>query len=277
VTSGDASDVVTATGRFGTAPTVDFPTPVITKKLERTELIAGTGPTLAAGDVVVLQYTLLDGATGKVVAASDYTTAGKLATLGDTVPTAVTTGLECATVGSRVAIATDAEGAGQDPSQTTDSFVFVVDILKAFSGKAYGVPQIPQAGMPSIVTAPSGAPGITVPKEDPPTALQVNVLREAQGEVVKAGDHVVVKYTAALWSDSSVFDSTWRDGPAKILTLTASDSVPKGLVTGLVGRHVGSQVLIVIPPDEGYGANGSNGVPSGSTLVYVVDLLGLVG
>lgn len=275
VASGDASAVVTATGKLGAIPTVNFPTPIVTKKLERSNLISGTGHALAAGDVAVIKYTLLSGTTGQVVSQGDYTGPGQLVTLGKSPTPAVTVGLECATVGSRVAIATTAAGAGQDPNKVSDSFVFVVDVLKAFPAKAYGTPQIPQAGMPSVVTAPNGAPGITLLKEDPPSSLRVNVLQEANGKKLVKDEHVVVKYTAILWSDSSVFDSTWKDGQAKVVTLTASDTVTKGFVRGLVGQRVGSQVLIVIPPAEGFGANGSNGVPPGSTLVYVVDILGL--
>lgn len=275
--SGDASSVVTAEGALGTKPAVDFPTPVVTKKTERTELIAGSGPTLADGDVAVIKYTLLDGSSGDVVAQGDYSSPGVIVTLGDSPTPSVTKGLECATVGSRVAIATTAKGAGQDPTKTSDSYVFVIDIMKAFPGKAYGVPQIPQAGMPSVVTAPNGAPGVTVLKEAPPSKLTVNVLRAADGKKLKAGDHVVVKYTALLWSDSSVFDSTWTKGQASIVTLTASDNVTKGFVDGLVGQHVGSQVLIVVPPKDGYGSAGSAGVPSDSTLIYVVDILGVAG
>jgi peptidylprolyl isomerase len=131
--------------------------------------------------------------------------------------------------------------------------------------------------MPAVVTAPSGAPGITIPKQDPPSKLAVNVLQAGHGETLEADDHVVVKYTAVLWSDSSVFDSTWTGGQAKIVTLTKSDTVTEGLVKGLVGQKIGSQVLIVVPPSQGFGDAGSNGVPPGSTLVYVVDLLGLAG
>ena len=277
IAAGDASNVVTATGKLGTAPDVDFPTPVVTKKTERSVLIEGTGPTLAEGDVAVFKYSLYNGSTGEKVASGDYSGPGTIVTLGDSPTAAVTVGLECTTVGSRVAIATDAAGAGQDAAQTNESFVFVVDILKAFPGKAYGVPQIPQAGMPSVVTAPGGAPGITMLKEDPPTSLRVNVLREASGARLKAGEHVVVKYTAVLWSDNSVFDSTWTGGQARIVTLTKSDTVTAGFVKGLIGQRIGSQVLIVAPPAEGYGSAGSSGVPSGSTLVYVVDILGLAG
>ncbi len=277
VSAGDASAFITADGAFGTKPTVDFPTPIVTKRTERSTLTPGDGAELREGDVAVFQYTLLNGTTGDVLSQSDYTGPGTIVTLGDSQTPSVTVGLECSTVGSRVAIATTAAGAGQGGSGSTDAFVFVIDVLDSFHGKANGAAQIPQAGMPSVVTAPNGAPGITIPKEDAPSALTVNVLQAGTGEKVTAGDHVVVKYTAVLWSDSSVFDSTWTDGQAKIVELTASDTVTKGFVEGLIGQRTGSQVLIVAPPADGYGDAGSNNVPSGSTLVYVVDLLGLAG
>lgn len=277
VAAGDASALVSATGRFGTAPAIDFPTPVIAKKTERSTLITGEGEQLHDGDVAVFQYTLLNGSTGAILDRSDYSGLGAIVTLGDSPTPSVTVGLECTTVGSRVAIATSAAGAGQANSGATDSYVFVVDVLDVFPGKAEGAAQIPQAGMPAVVTAPNGAPGITVPKAEAPSTLTVNVLQAGTGKRVEADDHVIVKYTAVLWSDSSVFDSTWTGGQAKIVALTASDSVTEGFVTGLVGQQVGSQVLIVVPPAQGYGDAGRSGVPSGSTLVYVVDLLGLAG
>ena len=277
ITSGPASSVVTATGEFGNTPTINFPTPIVTKKVERSELITGTGPELAEGDVVVMKYTLLNGTTGEIAAQGNYSDLGVIVTLGDSPTPSVTKGLECANVGSRVAIATNAADAGQDPTKTEDSFVFVVDIVDAFPGKAYGAPQMPQAGMPSVVTAPDGTPGVTVPKQDPPSTLAVNVLQEADGEKLKAGEHAVVKFTGFLWSDSSVFTSTWTEGQAKIVTLAPSDTVTKGFVDGLTGQRVGSQVLIVVPPEDGFGSTGSTGVPPGSTLIYVVDILGHVG
>lgn len=277
VSAGDASAVVTANGTFGAKPTVDFPTPVVTKKTERSTLIAGDGDELREGDIAVFKYTLLNGSNGEVLSQSDYAGLGTIVTLGDSATPSVTIGLECSTVGSRVAIATTAAGAGQGSSGSTDSFVFVVDVLDAFQGKAGGAAQVPQAGMPAVVTAPNGAPGITVPKKDAPSSLVVNVLQAGDGEKVGAGDPVIVKYTAVLWSDSSVFDSTWTEGQATIVALTSSDTVTEGFVTGLVGQRVGSQVLIVVPPAQGFGDAGSNGVPPGSTLVYVVDLLGLAG
>ncbi len=277
VRSGDASNVITAEGGFGTQPVVDFPTPIKTKSLERSELAAGDGVTLAEGDVAIVKFMVLNGDTGELVGQGDYNGPGQMVTLGASSIKAVSVGLQCATVGSRVAIVSDAADAGQDASTVSNTFVFVIDVVNAFPSKAWGTPQIPQAGMPAVVTAPDGTPGITVPRQDPPADLTVNVLQEAPGPKVKEGDRVVVKYTAFLWSDSSVFDSTWTAGQAKIITLSESDTVTKGLVTGLVGQPIGSPVLIVVPPALGYGTAGSRGVPPESTLIYVVDILGVDG
>ena len=277
VQSGNASDVVTATGAFGSQPTVSFPTPIVTKNIERTELLPGDGPAVSEGDVVVIKYTAYNGATGEIAGQGDYSGPGQALTLGKSTNETGSVGLECATVGSRVVIASNAATAGQDPAKFPDALVFVIDIVDAFPGKAWGTPQIPQAGMPAVVTAPNGAPGVTIPKQDPPSTLAVNVLREATGKKLKDGDHVVVKYTALVWSDSSVFDSTWTKGQAKIVTLAESDAETEGFVKGLIGQPVGSQVLIVVPPSLGYGSAGSSGVPADSTLVYVVDILGVDG
>jgi peptidylprolyl isomerase len=47
------------------------------------------------------------------------------------------------------------------------------------------------------------------------------------------------------------------------------------LVRALVGQKVGSQFIAIIPPGMAYGAAGSQTVPGNSTLVYVVDVLGI--
>ena len=47
----------------------------------------------------------------------------------------------------------------------------------------------------------------------------------------------------------------------------------QGWKDGLIGQTVGSQVLLVIPPDKGYGNKASGSIPANSTLVFVVDIL----
>ena len=41
------------------------------------------------------------------------------------------------------------------------------------------------------------------------------------------------------------------------------------------GLKRGSRVMIIAPPEEGYGDQGRPGIPANSTLVFVVDVLGV--
>ena len=51
-----------------------------------------------------------------------------------------------------------------------------------------------------------------------------------------------------------------------------------GWDTGLVGTSVGDRVLLVIPPELGYGEQGSpGGIPGGATLIFKVELIGIEG
>ena len=269
VTGGSASATVDAPGDFGTAPEVSFPTPLITKSIERTELIVGEGEPLEYGQPVILEATILNGTDAAVLQQTAYAPeGGSLFTIGDTGLPALGAGLGCTTEGSRVAIVASAEdsAANDSPPATSDSIVYVVDVVRAFPARADGTAQLAVAGMPSVVTAPDGTPGITIPSEPAPTEARVALLRLGDGDEIREGDQVVAKLTAVDWDDESVVQSTWPTGSAAIVDL-AGDSVSDGLKDAITGQTIGSQVLAVIPPEEG---------TDGATLIYVVDILGTV-
>ena len=48
-----------------------------------------------------------------------------------------------------------------------------------------------------------------------------------------------------------------------------------GWDTGLAGQTVGSRVMLVIPPKDGFGSTGSSqgGITGTDTLVFVVDII----
>ena len=81
-----------------------------------------------------------------------------------------------------------------------------------------------------------------------------------------------------LWDDNSVFDSTWEKGaPASFVVSDGSDSqVIPGFSEAIIGQKVGSQIGVVVPPAEGYGDQEQTGIPAGSTLFFVIDILGVV-
>ena len=89
------------------------------------------------------------------------------------------------------------------------------------------------------------------------------------------GDVVVVHYHGVNWNTGEVFDSSWSRGePSSFPT----EGVIPGFRDGLVDQTVGSRVIIVIPPELGYGPSGGTGdgsIGAEDTIVFVVDILGV--
>ena len=274
---GKASQLITVTGDFGSAPTVDIPTPLKAKQTERTVVTEGDGTVIDGDQLVKMSFALYNGTTGEAIEQAAYTDPAVY--LPSQLLPGMTESLQCATVGSRIAVAMpSADAFGADGAAAglgeDDSIIMVADITDAFLAKANGADRpIVEPGFPSVVTAADGTPGLTIPKSDPPTDLKVAVLKEGDGDEVTTSNSMVVHYTGVLWKERTVFDSSWEKGVPTVFT---ADAIVPGLATALVGQKVGSQVLVVIPPKLAYGDQASGAVPAGSTLVFVVDILGTI-
>jgi peptidylprolyl isomerase len=137
--------------------------------------------------------------------------------------------------------------------------------------RAEGTEVAPVEGLPVVTLDDTGKPSISFEGAVKPSALVAQPLIEGEGDVVEVGDSITIHYTGWLW-DGEQFDSSWDAGSPATFTL-AEGSLISGWVQGLAGQTVGSQVLLVIPPELGYGEAGSGTIPGGSTLVFVVDIL----
>jgi hypothetical protein len=278
VSSGDASDLVSVTGDFGSVPSVDFPTPLKTDDTQRSEIIEGSGPGLVEGQQAQLELSIFDAATGEVIQASAYDAESTrtFPIVPDQLGTALAEGLLCAQVGSRLTVVTP-PGLENSGVNTADSVVFVVDVVKAYLTRADGAAQLPVAGLPAVVLAEDGTPGITVPAGEPPTELEVGVLKKGDGAEVTQGSQAMIHFTGLTWEDESVFGSTWADGtPGPVLVdENAAEGGLPGLSQALIGQTVGSQIVAVIPPELAYGEAGTAQIPPNSTVVVVVDILGV--
>ena len=269
-TPGDASELVTATGPFDSAPNVDFPTPLKTDGLEVSVISKGDGRVVRNTDIVTFHYTQLDADTGDVIADTAAFTSGvddedNLKAL-----------FQCLTVGSRVVATLPA------PANEDITAVLVIDIDTAYTSKATGRIEIPQQGMPSVVTAPDGRPGVTILDEDPPAALKYSTLITGDGKKVKDGDALLVQYSAFDWDSGEVISTTWGqdDNSLRRIVLSKFDAnsgegISAGALTALSGKTVGSQVLVVMPPSTYEGGSDITGA-SGATIVVVYDILGIV-
>jgi peptidylprolyl isomerase len=129
----------------------------------------------------------------------------------------------------------------------------------------------PAGATTDLATKPAVAPG-TAPA---PTELQYADIVEGDGDEAQTGDQVTVKYVGAIYETGEEFDSSWSRGPEETFPFgICRQGVVIGFSVGPTGMKVGGRRQIVIPPDLGYGAEGSPpAIPPNSTLVFVVDLV----
>lgn len=125
--------------------------------------------------------------------------------------------------------------------------------------------------LPQITRDASGAPAIDFAGATKPEGLEVEVLEAGTGPAVVEGQQITVHYTGWLW-DGGVFDSSWSRGDTISFGISRG-SLIEGWVDGLVGQPVGSKVLLVVPPEKGYGQRSMGPIPGGSTLVFAVDIV----
>ena len=283
-TSADTYTSVTAAGAFGKAPTVTIPAKAGSGALYTKTLIQGTGPKLTSSQSLLGNFVLYDwsGKTHKLIG-STYTDGVPTLFTGSLLP-GLETALEGQQVGSRVlavippADAFGTAGNSQIGVGPKDTVVFVVDMVKSFSNTA-GVPgaQTSNGGgtLPTVKAGAAGkGPTITIPSTAAPKTLQVKTLIKGTGPVVKKGQYLVVQYTGVNYRTKKVFDSSWSRS-APFATVIGEGQVIPGWDTGLVGQTVGSRVLLVVPPADGYGKTGSSaaGIKGTDTLVFAVDII----
>jgi FKBP-type peptidyl-prolyl cis-trans isomerase len=274
---------VTVTGDAGQKPTVTFSKPYSVKSSQHRQLVAGTGDKLVKGAKVTFDYVVVDGRTGAEIESTyGQSTPGVVLDVKQTVPGLVK-GLVGKSVGGRELIAiAPKEGlarsvASQNPAvKKGDTMLFVVDVkeIREVLKRAKGTAVPAAAGLPTVKLASNGKPTIKVPKAAAPTELVVQPLIKGDGPAVVAGQTVTVQYTGVIWDTNKKFDSSWDRGSSTDFPIGVGQVIA-GWDEGLVGQTVGSQVLLVVPPDKGYGSGGqpSGGIKGTDTLVFVVDIL----
>jgi peptidylprolyl isomerase len=122
----------------------------------------------------------------------------------------------------------------------------------------------------------STAPEIELePTDEAPAELVVEDIVVGDGTEAVAGSTVEVQYNGVLPNDEE-FDSSWETGQPLEFALGSGMVIP-GWDEGVAGMLVGGRRALVIPPNLAYGPSGSPPViPANATLVFVVDLVGVV-
>lgn len=278
---GDLASVEVLPGD-GSAPRLRFPVPFSVTTTRRRVLRAGDGAPVTAGQRIDVRYVGVNGTDGQEFdSAWDSTPRSFLLDREQNLPGLVT-GLIGTRVGSRVLVAVPPRegfglhGSTSDGIGPSDTLVVVVDLLSARSplARATGTPVPAGSGLPTVARGPSGRPAVTVPAVPAPTSLVSRPLLLGTGPVVRAGNTVTVHYTGVVWDGGRRFDSSWDRGRPETFTI-GTGSVIDGWDDGLTGRRVGSQILLVVPPRQGFGPRGRPEVhvTGSDTLVFVVDIL----
>jgi FKBP-type peptidyl-prolyl cis-trans isomerase len=276
--TGNALNNLKVTGSFGSKPTIDFPSALSSKKIETKVISEGSGPAIVGEQFVRFDYTVLNGTTKQVIGASKYdSTGGEAQFIKSGTSVDICHGLSGVKQGSRVAIVIPAGVAtSTDTAQLkkTDSVLFVMDIQKVYLQTTSGAIHATDSGMPTVVFAPNGTPGVTIPKTAAPTSFKLNTLLDGAGETVALGDTVTLNYSGFLWETGDMFDSSWSNGKPVQFQITNGGLIP-GFVKALVGAKLGSKVVAVLPPELGYGTQGNGTIPANATLVFVIEVLGI--
>ena len=132
----------------------------------------------------------------------------------------------------------------------------------------------PSTTLPVVTGAFGADPLISLPAKKPPGGLEVRTLSEGPGPVVRPGDYVLFDVAAKVWAGDRLVLDTFANHQPQGLPL------PAGLPAWrhLAGQRVGSRVLEVVPPRDGFGrrGNASVNVTGTDTLVFVFDILAAV-
>ena len=268
-------DKVSVTGSYGKEPKVKVDSPWAIDKIRTKVLEPGKGPVIGEGQSVEVNYYGVNGRTGKKFDES-FTRGQPVAfSLAQVVP-GFSKGLVGQRQGSRVLIAMPGkdgyDAAGGSPQagiQVGDTLIFVVDLVDVQLAGPEGTAVQSKAGLPTVADK-GGRPEITIPESAPPTTLEVQPLIKGKGKKVGANDVLTFNYVWVRWSDGKVLEESYGGQPA---SAELSGLLP-GMVKGLEGQTVGSRVLLVIPPADGYpDGNATPSLKPGETLVILVDLL----
>jgi peptidylprolyl isomerase len=278
--TGDQVEGVTVSANYGETPVVSFASPLSAETVQARVIVEGDGPVFTGRNLVEFEFSGYNGGSGELIQQTAFDgSESPTAFFGpDQVPN-FCVALAGAKEGSRIvslippAEAHNGQGIPELAVGPADSFVFVFDIRKVFLEKASGSAVAAEAGFPAVVTTPEGIPGVTIPQTAPPEELRIAQTIRGDGEVVEIGQLVTLHYSGFLWDDSEKFDSSWDSGQPAQFELQEGALI-EGFLKAVVGQPVGSQVIAIIPPAQGYGEAGAGSIPPGATLVFVIDILG---
>lgn len=278
-----AADAVTVSGDVGTQPDVQVRSPFLPESRSVHTVVAGDGERITQADqLVLLDLTVYDGITGERIVGSRYdgdvTNAQPLSEWDATFPD-FSSAMLCSTQGSRVVVSMPYDSVGEQAAEGLGipeggSAVVVADVERVYLPAADGADQFTAGfGLPTVVRAPGGQPGVTIPDGEAPSEVSVQTLKKGDGPELTADATARVHVLGVAWNDREQFATTWGRTPIA----APPSQMPAAIASALEGQTVGSQVLVVVPADQTAEDQQAFRAPADTALVYVFDIVGVDG
>jgi peptidylprolyl isomerase len=275
-------DSVSVSGDVGTDATVKF-AKAITGASDATKVLTeGNGEKVAAGDSLIIQTVIADATTQKTVASSYQDKQPQVVSLSSQVQKVFLDALQDKNVGSRVAVLAPGEeifgptGNASLGISQKDAVVIVFDIIGKPVDQPDGTQHSAPSWAPKVQKSKGVVSGLDFAKTPRPDGkLRSANLYDGSGPVVKKGQTIFARYLGQVYDGKKPFDQNF-DGAAPATFQIGTGGVIAGWDKTLVGQHVGSEVLLAIPPKDGYGKAGKSdaGIKGTDTLYFVVDIVG---
>jgi peptidylprolyl isomerase len=262
---------VTAEGKPGEKPKISFKTPLSVKDKSSAILQEGDGEKLEDGDRLCVRSVAVSAKDGKEI----DSTWGKgepdcqIVVNNKTYPAYYDEFIKMKVHGTIGVGVSDNTTADKDKTSYVMALTVISKskaITRADGTKVENIP----SNLPQVTLDDKGKPSLHLNNYKPSGGMVIQPLIKGNGPNVTSTQSVSVQYTGWLASDGKQFDSSWDKGEPIDFGL---DAVIKGWKDGLTGQPVGSQVLLVIPPELAYGSQARPGIPADSTLIFVVDIL----
>jgi peptidylprolyl isomerase len=97
--------------------------------------------------------------------------------------------------------------------------------------------------------------------------------KPGEGDEVRKGDIVAVRYTGKLKADGKQFDSNTGEGKEPLRFQVGSGSVVAGFDEGMLGMKPGGKRKLFIPAALGYGSRAVGSIPADSDLIFEVEVV----
>lgn len=275
---------VTIEGKQGEEPKVTFDGRLDGSQEEVDVLVEGDGETVADGDTVSTQWWIGNGFTEEE-AQSTYDQGPQSVEVTEEILPFLREALIGHKVGDRIVMLTSAEeayGESGNPSigiGNKDAVLAIVDIMErsetvpALDGPQ-GEEKKPAGWAPTLVEKDGVVTGFDFSTAHEPSGeLIATTLVKGDGAKVKSGQTLTVDYLGQVYEADKPFDESYSAEPAEFPI--GVGQVIAGWDERLVGRTVGSRVILEIPPAKGYGKQGNEGagITGTDTLFFVVDIL----